>query len=114
MQDYRSWSEISRTLGISERTLRRRRHEFGMKVEGKEFSNISDDEIDNLVRQVIGVTPSAGLRLVQGAVRQRGLVVQRNRILQSLHRIDPITTSLRNARRIVRREYSVPCPNALW
>ena len=29
-----SWSEIARTLGISERTLRRRCHELGMSVEG--------------------------------------------------------------------------------
>ena len=39
-----TWSEISRTLGISERTLRRRRHELGMRVEGKEFSSLSDSE----------------------------------------------------------------------
>ena len=29
-----SWCEIARTLGISERTLRRRCHELGMSVEG--------------------------------------------------------------------------------
>ena len=27
------WSDIARTLGVSERTVRRRRHEFGMPVE---------------------------------------------------------------------------------
>ena len=68
--------------------MRRRRHEFGMRVVGREFSNISDTEIDNLVRQVQEVTPSAGLRMVQGSLRQRGLVVQRMRVLQSLRR-DP-------------------------
>ena len=33
-----SWSEIARTLGILERTLRRRLHELGMSVEGRVFS----------------------------------------------------------------------------
>ena len=109
-----SWSEISRMLGISERTLRRRRHELGMAVEGKEFSSLSDNELDDIIRQVLSTTPGAGLRMVQGAIKQRGLIVQRDRILYSLRRVDPVTTSLRNARRIVRRTYNVPSPNALW
>ena len=109
-----SWSEISRILGISERTLRRRHHGLGMRFEGEEFSSLSDSELDNIIRQILSVTPGAGLRMVQGAVRQRRPVVQRDRILQSLRRVDPLTTSLRNAGKIIRRTYNVPCPNALW
>ena len=109
-----SWSEIARTLGISERTLRRRRHELGMSVEGRVFSNLSDNELDDYVRQILTVTPGAGLRMVQGALKQRSLEVQRDRVLQSLRRVDPVTTSLRNGRQIIRRTYNVPCPNALW
>ena len=108
------WNDIARILRVSNRTLRRRRHEFGMRVVGREFSNISDTEIDNLVRQVQEVTPSAGLRMVQGSLRERGLVVQRMHVLLSLRRVDPVTTTLRNARRIIRRSYNVPCPNSLW
>ena len=108
------WTDIARIMGVSDRTLRRRRHEFGMRVTGREFSNVSDTELDNIVRQVREVTPSAGLRMVQGSLRQRGLAVQRIRVLHSLRRVDPVTTTLRDARRIIRRSYSVPCPNALW
>ena len=32
------WNDIARNLGISERTIRRRRHEYGMPVERREFS----------------------------------------------------------------------------
>ena len=46
-----TWSEISRTLGISERTLSRRRHELGMRVEGEEFSSLSDSELDDIIRK---------------------------------------------------------------
>ena len=108
------WNDIAWILRVSNRTFRRRRHEFGMHVVGREFSNISDTEIDNLVRQVQEVTPSAGLRMVQGSLRERGLVVQRMHVLLSLRRVDPVTTTLRNARRIIRRSYNVPCPNSLW
>ena len=61
-----------------------------MRVEGKEFSSLSDSELDDIIRQILSVTPGAGLRMVQGAVRQRRLVVQRDRILQSLRRVDPV------------------------
>ena len=66
------------------------RMSLGMRVEGKEFSSLSDSELDDIIRQILSVTPGAGLRMVQGAVRQRRLVVQRDRILQSLRRVDPV------------------------
>ena len=52
-----SWSEIAITLGISERTLRRRSYELGMSVEGRVFSNLSDNELDDYVRQILTVAP---------------------------------------------------------
>ena len=60
------WNDVARMLQVSSRTLRRRRHELGMRVEGREFSDISDIQLDNVVREVLQSTPSAGLRLVQG------------------------------------------------
>ena len=55
------WNDIAETLGVSDRTLRRRRHEFGMRVEGREFSLLSDAELDDIVRNIRAVTPEAGL-----------------------------------------------------
>lgn len=41
------WADVGRILGISERTLRRRRHEFGLPVgTGEDFSDVSDNELD--------------------------------------------------------------------
>ena len=94
--------------------MRRRRHELGMSVEGRVFSSLSDNELDDYVRQILTVTPGAGLRMVQGALKQRSLEVQRDRVLQSLRRVDPVTTSLRSGRQIIRRTYNVPGPNAVW
>ena len=71
------WNDIAETLGVSDRTLRRRRHEFGMRVEGREFSLLSDAELDDIVRNIRAVTPEAGLLMVQGSLRQQGLMVQR-------------------------------------
>lgn len=72
------WADIGRILGISERTLRRRRHEFGLPVGvGEDFSDVSNDDLDEYVREILEVTPSAGRRLVEGGLRQRGLRIQR-------------------------------------
>ena len=108
------WNDIACILRVSDSTLRRRRDEFGMRVVGRKFSNIPDTELDNLVHQVREVTASADLRMVQGSLRQGGLVVQRIHVLQSLCRVDPVTTTLKNATWIIRRRYNVPCPTSLW
>ena len=78
------------------------------------FSNLSHNELDDYVRKILTVTPGAGLRMVQGALKRRSLQVLRDRVFQSLRRVGPVTTSLRNGRQIIRRTYNVPCPNALW
>ena len=85
-----------------------------MPVEGREFSELTDTQLDDLTRQALQVTPASGLRMVQGYLRQRGLAVQRIRILHTLRRVDPVISALRNARRLIRRVYNVPSPNALW
>ena len=108
------WNDVARILNVSSRTLRRRRHELGMQVEGRQYSELLDDQLDGIVGELLGRTPSAGLRLVQGSLNQQGLVVQRARILDSLRRVDPVSSSLRNARHIIRRRYNVTSPNSLW
>lgn len=110
------WADVARILGVSERTVRRRRLEFGLPVgRGVEFNVISDEELDSHVRHILRTTPSSGRRFVQGGLRNRGLRIQRRRIEESLRRVDPVICSLRAARHIIRRAYnSVPCPKALW
>lgn len=78
-----------------------------------DFSDISDDNLDNHVREILRTTPNSGQRLIEGGLRQRGLRIQRRRIQDSI-RVDPVIRTLRGARYIIRRVYNVPCPNALW
>ena len=47
------WTDIARILGVSTRTLSRRRQELGLSVgHSSNFSQISDAALDNLVRQI--------------------------------------------------------------
>ena len=49
-----SYAQIARMLGISDRTLLRRREMFGLPI-GQSYSNIIDEELDVIVRTVYQV-----------------------------------------------------------
>ena len=51
-------SSIAKVLGVSESTVKRRKHGFFIK---QFYSNITDDELDNLVRSVKGRAPQVGV-----------------------------------------------------
>lgn len=51
---------------------------------------------------------------MQAHLRSIGFVVQRQRVRESLARVDPVGTALRWSVVIPRRTYRVVCPNALW
>jgi hypothetical protein len=54
------------------------------------FTNIDDNALDQIVREILHVTPRIGYRLVQGALCRRGKNIQRRRALDSLRRVDPV------------------------
>ena len=95
-------------LGVSTRTRHRRRHELG-SFDKSGFSVISDNKLDGIVTDVLHVTPQAGRKLVRGTILARGLRVQRRRIEASISRIEPVTTTLRDQRRIIQRIYNFFC-----
>jgi len=84
------------------------------------FSDISDNELDEIYRSITGSpttglpTPNIGRRRFIGAPRSRGLNVQRWRISECLRRVDPVGTALRWRMTIHLRKYYVPTTNSLW
>lgn len=109
------WVDIAAILGVSPRTLNRRRREFSWPVgQDYNFSTISAEELDRVVREILTLTPQSGLGLVRGALRSRGLRLQRRRVIETLQRLDPVTSALRQSRTIIRWTYRVPGPNSLW
>ncbi len=109
-----SWTGIAKMLGVSERTIRRRRATFNMPSTGQASSQIDDDEIDRKIQSILQTSPNSGERMIMGWCRGQGLHVQRWRIRNSMWRVDPIGRKLRRRTITKRRVYSVPTPNALW
>ena len=115
-----SWQKIADMLQVSVSTIQRRRREFGLSDEFERYSDITDDELDQIHASVTGnpregpLTPNMGRRRFIGALRSRGLRIQRWRVSECLRRVDPIGTALRWRMTIHRRKYFVPTPNSLW
>jgi hypothetical protein len=106
-----TWSRIAKCLNISERTLYRRVDEFDM---GVEYSNMSNTELDTLVKDILALTPKAGESYIRGSLRGRGVHVQRWRVRQRLQVVDPIGRAVRWTCAIQRGVYNVKAPNSLW
>ena len=107
------WVDIARCLGVSERTLRRWRCNLGFSL-SRNFTSLTNDELDVHVRDVLQNTPSVGLSLMRGALRNRGLNIQRERVRQSMNRVDPLSRTVHHTQFITRRVYNVRSPNSLW
>jgi hypothetical protein len=83
---------MSKLLGISRTTLWRRRKELSI-TDG--FDRLSNEGIDEIVEKYRNDHPFTGEKELIGHIRSMNLTIQRYRIRESIHRIDPINTALR-------------------
>ncbi|KAG1902945.1 uncharacterized protein F5891DRAFT_948282 [Suillus fuscotomentosus] len=58
--------------------------------------------------------PNSGVHYLTGHLRQLGLRIQQQRVISSIHRVNPLETVLRQCTIIQRQQYRVSRPNALW
>lgn len=105
---------IAQLLGMSKRTVYRRMAECNLSVRAL-YSPMTDEELDDCVREIISRQPNSGYRMMKALLQARGLRVQYDRVRASMHRVD--TTGVINRMFqvgcIARRTYSVPGPQSL-
>ena len=78
------------------------------------YSDISDQDLDQLVRQVQQQHPGVGITLLKGHLKSIGHRLQRDRIQLSLLRTDPMGVLNRWKESVKRRVYNVHAPHSLW
>ncbi|TDL26459.1 hypothetical protein BD410DRAFT_705102, partial [Rickenella mellea] len=102
---------LAKMLGLHRNTLRYYLRLYGVE---RKFTELSDDDLDKLVRVFKTTKPESGIRYLVGFLRRHGLRVQRRRVTLSTRRVDGLGRVLRNRRTIRRRKYKSTRPNYLW
>ncbi|XP_063736042.1 uncharacterized protein LOC134862182 isoform X1 [Eleginops maclovinus] len=105
---------IAKLLGVSRRTVYRRMAESDLSVKAL-YSPMTDEELDECVREIKSRQPNSGYRMMKTLLQARGLRVQYNRVRASMHRVDTIGVINRmlHVGCVARRTYSVPGPQSL-
>ena len=56
---------------------------------------MSNEELDDLIKSIKNEHPLSGERIIIGILRAKGVSVQRWKIRESIHRVDPINAAIR-------------------
>eukprot|EP00794_Sanderia_malayensis_P001565 gene1565-1725_t len=85
-----TWKRIAKLLGVSVSTIATKRNIYQLEEDLPEWSQLSDEELDGVVQEIRTLTPNIGERRLVGALRSRGIRIQRRRVRTSLKRVDPV------------------------
>ena len=63
---------------------------------------MSDTELQEKICSIKAVMPNVGDRMIIGSLRSNGIIIQRCRIRDAIHQVDPVNTALRWNNKIFR------------
>ena len=108
-------SEIAWIVGTSNRTIDRRISEYGLRQQIPRYTDITEAELDEKVREIMNECPNYGVRLMKGHLLACGIKVTWDDVRSCLWRVDPAGILNRSIQRSIirRRVYSVPGTLAL-
>ena len=109
-----SQQHITRMLGFSARTINRKLKEYDIKP--KTYSNITEIELDAIVRTYIEMFPICGICRIKRLLRSQNLILSLNSVRVSLWYVHPsgLLICLLQLKVMRRRKSMVTGPNALW
>ena len=78
---------IAKLLDVCKRTVFQRMHEYGLTIKGS-YSNLTDEELDNLVHSVKQRMPHISCRMIKGKLQAIGHRVRWEQVSASTHWVD--------------------------
>lgn len=105
-----SVNRVARILGLHRHTVVKYMKQYGIK---RSISDLSNDELDEILRKFHEHRPDSGTRYAVGFLRKMGHRVSRHRVRQALRRIDALSAMLRQQTSVVRRVFQIGGPNQL-
>ena len=88
-----SWISISKMFGVSRWTIARRVDDYILNSLSR-YSNITNDELDQIIQDYISRRPTTDEPLMSGYLKLKGYRVQHQRVRSRLNRVDPKNTVL--------------------
>ena len=113
---FQNWKIVARQLGVSSKTLRRRRLEFGMNISETSgprltYTNISNEDLCSEVRNILFILPEAVEAIIIRALRSTLIHVLQRRVREAINAVDPVSRALRRTVTVIRRKYNVASPD---
>ena len=105
--------DIAKVLGVNVSTIKRRLREFNISSRAT-LTEMSDDDLDSVVRSIHTEFPNAGYRRVLSQLILRGIKVPQRRVRESMQRTDADGVAIRWLSITPRAVYCVSGPLALW
>ncbi|KAG8770774.1 hypothetical protein FRC12_004068 [Ceratobasidium sp. 428] len=102
---------LARIFQVHRHTLRKYLRKYRLS---RKRSAISDDELDQHVREFKTKHPDSGTQFLVVYLRSAGVNVTWTRARASKQRVDPIVPALRRGVKIKRRNYENPRSDAVW
>ena len=81
-------ADIAKMLRVSDKTVYRRLHEFGISVRAS-YSSMSEAELDAVIQDILHNFPNCGYKSVHGHLLSKGHKIQEERIREAMRRVDP-------------------------
>lgn len=106
-----SISEVARALQVDRHLVMRAMEAYGIE---RKFVPLLDEEIDLLVRSYKMERPDAGLRFIRAYFRYNSIRIQKERVRQSVRRVDGLGMAEHRRQNVTRDVYEVPRANHLW
>lgn len=91
-----TWKQIASAMGVSQGTLYNHFHAAGRSTARQQFLEINESDLIELITDVAQRHPLSGSVVVQGHLEALGVHVLRERIRESLRKIDAIGVSLQS------------------
>lgn len=107
-------TDIADSLNVCTKTVYRCMEKHN--ITHARFTDISDDDLAECIREVKKTHPNDGEVLMDGHLKARTppIKVPRSRLRAAIHYVDPDGVQARKSVTIKRRQYSVPCPHYMW
>ena len=105
-------TEIAALIGCPTCMIQRKLRKFG--TEFNCFSEITNGDLDDLVKGIVTRLPACGKQSIQTLLKVNSMILQRERVRESICHVDLLGLETRLQSTLHHQQYNIVSPNTLW